>query len=141
MDASDIFLELVALVYEHVFELLKVSDDDEDDKDLETNKCVQKTDGEWYVVDYREDKCEYCDTHWCNRAQYRTDLEELLAEAASRDVIVNEKRHMMYVRFIRMKYGLLGTGNMRKLCGCVQELILEHFPVEKGKRKRRYEER
>ena len=141
LDTFGIFLELVAPVYEHDFELFKFTDDEEDEKDVEIKKCVQKTDGEWHVVDYRDDKCEYCDTYRYDISQYRKDLEELLAEAASRDVMTKEKIYMMYRRFTRMKYGSMGTENRRKLCGCVQELIIEHFPVEKVERKRRYEER
>ena len=52
-DTSEIFLALVAPVYEHDFEVLKFPDDEEDEKDEEMNKCVQKTDGEWSIVDYR----------------------------------------------------------------------------------------
>ena len=53
-------------------------------------------------------------------------------------VLPNQKRYTMYCQFISMKYGLLGNRIRRKLDDCIQELIVGHFPVEAGKRKRGY---
>ena len=45
----------------------------------------------------------------------------------------------MYKRFTFTKYGALGSKQRRKVDACVQELIVNTFPVERGKRKRGFE--
>ena len=44
-----------------------------------------------------------------------------------------------YRKFHWEKYGACGANMRHQLDDCVQELIVGHFPVETGKRKRGYQ--
>ena len=63
-----------------------------------------------------------------------------LEEAVAEDKRPNQKHFIVYRQFTWIKHGRLGTHVRRQLCECVQELILLNFPVEKGKKKRSYED-
>ena len=80
------------------------------------------------------------ESHKCDRAQYRKDLEDLLVEVAVLDKKPNQKRVDMYRRFILIKHRHLGRGVRRQICEFVQKLIFVNFHVEKGERKRGYKE-
>ena len=73
-------------------------------------------------------------------AKYRRELDDLLEEVAIKNKCANQKRFIMYRQFTWIKHGRFNTNVRHQLCECVQELILLNFPVEKGKRKRGYEE-
>ena len=74
-----------------------------------------------------------------NNWYYMDALEGLLGEVALIDWKQNEKRYAMYKKFTVIKYGALGSKQRGKLDECVQELIVNTFPVEHGKRKRGFE--
>ena len=92
------------------------------------------------VVEYSGTKCEYCESYKCNRAQYRKDLADFLVEVAVSDKRPNQKRFDLYHRFTWIKHMHLGRCVRCQIFECVQELILVKFHVEKGERKRGYEE-
>ena len=60
----------------------------------------------------------------------------MFEEISQMGVPPNQKRYLMYRQFTQLKYVSLGNRLRRKLDDRVQELIVCHFPVEAGKRKR-----
>ena len=90
------------------------------------------------IVEYGGHTCEFCEGHSCDCPQYRDELESMYDEVAQMGVTNNQKRYTVYRQFTTVKYDSLGNGNRRKLDDCVQELIVTHFPVEAGERKRGY---
>ena len=131
------FFAFVAPVFEHVFTVVKYPDDNEDsDDDVEFTRQFKKQNGKWIIIEYGGLECEFCGCHICDRAQYRDELETMFEEVDAMGVPSNQKRYMMYRQFIHVKHGSLGNRVRRKLCDCVQELIVLHFPVAAGKRKR-----
>jgi len=96
-------------------------------------------DDNWTMVEYSGEECEFCEGHTCDRVQYRMELDNHLNEVSLLDIMPDQKRFQMYRRFTFIKHGNLGGGVRRKLDNCVQELIVDVFPVTAGKRKRGYE--
>jgi len=47
----------------------------------------------------------------------------------------NQSRYKIYRKYTHMKYGSLGTGVRREVDECVQDLIMQEFPVERGMRR------
>ena len=130
----------MAPYFEHDFEVVKFSDEIDDKEDEEFSKQFVKVGNKWMIVEYVGVVCEFCESHTCDRVQYRVELEEILNEVALLQIANDKKRYQMYRRFTFMKHSSLGSRVRRKLDNCVQELIVGNFPVEAGKRKRGYEE-
>ena len=133
------FFAFVAPVFEHVFTVAKYPDDNEDsDDDVEFTRQFKKQNGKWIIIEYGGLECEFCGSHSCDRAQFRYELEVMIEYVNLLDMKPNQKRFQMYRKFIWERYGGCGTNMRHKVDDCVQELILDNFPVEKGKRKRGY---
>jgi len=134
------FLAFVAPYFEHDFEVVKFPEEVDDKEDAEFSAQFEKKDDKWMIVECVGVVCEFCESHTCDRVQYRVELEEMLSDVALLQIANDKKRYNMYRRFTFMRHSSLGSGVRRKLDECVQELIVETFPVESGKRKRGYEE-
>ena len=134
------FFAFVAPVFEHVFTVVKYPDDNEDsDDDVEFTRQFKKQNGKWIIIEYGGLECEFCGCHICDRVQYRDELEGMIEYVNLLDMKPNQKRYQMYRKFHWEKYGPTGANMRHQLDDCVQELIVGHFPVETGKRKRGYQ--
>ena len=138
LSIGNTFLEFVALYFEHDFVVVKFPDeaDDHDDSEFTRQFKKDKENGEWTIIDYAGLMCEFCEHYTCDRVQYSNELQSMCEEVGVMGIPSNEKRYLMYRRFIDMKHGSLGKRVRKKLDECVQELIVGAFPVEAGKRKR-----
>ena len=65
------FLSFIALKFEHEFTVVKFEDEEDGNEDPELSKQLKNCDGEWFIVNYTDLKCEFCETHSCNKSQYR----------------------------------------------------------------------
>ena len=135
---GDTFLSLIAPVFEHDFQVVYFSDEEDSKVDKYFTDQFSKEKGEWMIVEYGGKKCEFCDELECERVESKEILEGMLEEVAVMDGRTDEKRYRMYRRYTALKYGGLGRGVRRKLDECVAALILSKFPLEAGKRKRGY---
>ena len=48
----------------------------------------------------------------------------------------DRSRYMMYHQYTHIKYGSLGSGARKEVDQCVQDLVIQEFPVAVDKRKR-----
>ena len=128
-------------ISDNIFDDIMFGEDEESDEFGENKRYVVKVMGKWQMVVEGGGECNYCHTNQCDRMKYSRELDEMVQEANDYDNLNNEKRFTTYRSFSYMKWGRMGTGNRRKLCDCVQKFILEHFPVDKGKRKRGFQAR
>ena len=130
------FLSLVAPVFEHDFTVMKFSEEGHDDNDdIELRRQFGKVNGEWIVVDYKGFFCEFCEGTQCDRAQFADELDGFLEEVKQMSLPSNQSRYKMYRWSTNMKYGSLGTGVRKEVDECVQDFIMQEFPVEKGMRR------
>ena len=130
------FLSLVAPVFEHDFTVLKFPEDEHDDNDdIELRRQFGKVNGEWIIVDYGGYICEFCDGTQCDRAQFGDDLDSFMGQVEQMSLPNNQARYKVYRQYTHMKYGSLGTGVRREVDVCVQDLIMQEFPVERGMRR------
>ena len=109
------FLELVAPHFEHDLTVVKFQNEVDCNNDEEFTKQFGRSDGEWLIVEYRDVRCEFCETHKCDRVHYRFELEELFEEVSLLDKMNNEKRYSMYCRYTSVKHGPLGSKDMREV--------------------------
>ena len=70
------FLAFAAPYFEHVFEVVKFQDEEDDMEDSEFSKLFEKIDGKWKAIETY--KCEFCDGRSCDRALVQTELEDEL---------------------------------------------------------------
>ena len=131
------FLSFAAPYFEHVFEVVKFEEEEDDMEDDEFTKLFKKVDGIWTAIQTYQ--CEFCDSRSCDRALYKNELEDELSATRMLDKKMNEMRFRMYKRFIWHKHGLVGKKVRYEIDPCVMELIQTNFPLEVGKRKRGFE--
>ena len=134
------FISLTAPVFEHNFEVIFSPEEEDNLEDKYFTNQFSKRNGQWMIVDYAGEICDFCKGSVCESLQYKDKLEGMLEAVAIMEGRLNEKRCIMYRRFTALKYGGLGRGVRRKLDGCIQDLILRRFPVDAGKRKRGFKE-
>ena len=72
----------------------------------------------------------------CYRAQYGDDLDSIVQEGSQMGLPANQSRYNMYRQFAYLRYGTLGSGVRKELCDCVQDLIMQEFPVTAGTTRR-----
>ena len=130
------FISLTAPVFEHDFEVIFFPEEEDNLEDKYFTNQFSKRDGQWMIVDYAGEICDFCRGRMGKRLEYNDELEGMLEVVVMMEGRSNEKRYTMYCRFTALKYGGLGRGVRRKLDRCVQELILHRFPVDADKRKR-----
>ena len=131
------FLSLVAPVFEIDFTVLKWPEDEHDDNDdVELRRLFGKLNGEWCIVEYGGYTCEFCDETMCDRAQYGDELDSMVQEVIEMSLPANQSRYSMYRQFTHLRYGTLGSGVRKELCDCVQDLIMQEFPVTAGTTRR-----
>lgn len=116
-------------VYEHDFNVVKFTDEEDDYDDKYFSNQFRKVDGAWIIVEYSEDKCEFCEGYNCDRIQCKDELNGLLEEVSSQVGRADHKRFTMYKKFTFVKHGLLGSMLMREVDAFVQDLIILTFPV------------
>ena len=131
------FLTLVAPVSEIDLKVLKWPDEEHDENDdVELTRMFRKVNGEWCIVEYDGNLCEFCEKTTCDRAQYEDELHTMVEEVSEMGLPANQSRFNMYRRFTNLRYGTLGAGVRKELCDCVQALVLHEFPIAKGTTKR-----
>ena len=127
----------MAAVSELDFTVIKWPEEDHDDNDdVELKRLFSKLNGEWIIVEYRGYICEFCDEMMCDRAQYGDDLDSMVQEVSQMGLPANQSRYSMYRQFTHLRYGTLGSGVRKELCGCVQDLVMREFPVAAGTTRR-----
>ena len=131
------FMCLIAPYWEHVLTVVRFEDEDDKNDDNEFTKLFQKVGGNWILI--KTYLCEFCDSRKCDRALYKTELDEIIHEVKMMEKMNAEKRFSVYQRFVREKHGHLGAGVRKEIDDCVVELTVWNFPVEAGKRKRGYQ--
>ena len=118
--------------------MLKFTEDEYDEEDLELRIQFIKRNVDWCIVEYGGYSCEFCEAHCRDRAQYHDELDGMLESVRLLDMQPNQKRFQIYCKFTFEKYGFCGTNTRHKIDDCVQELIVTNFSVAPGKRKRGY---
>ena len=59
----------------------------------------------------------------------------MVEEVSAMSLPANQARYRMYRQFTHLRYGTLGSGVRKELCDCVQDLVMQEFPVERGMRR------
>ena len=64
--------------FEKEFTVVKFTDKEDGDEDPEFSKQLKNCDGRCLIVNHKHSKCEFCESHRCDRTLYREELVEFL---------------------------------------------------------------
>ena len=117
-------------------ELVKLENEDDDYDDDKFTRQFTKHEGSWVQIELLT--CEYCEKKNCDRCLYGDKLDDKLDAVGLEEGENNEKRYSMYRAFIFWKHGQMGSDMRVEIDGCVIDHILQRFPVEAGKGRRRF---
>lgn len=77
LDEVDSFFELIQPVCEHNFQVVRFPDEEDEGEDEEMIKQIKKCNGDWFICQYNNAKCKYCETYRCYMIQHLEALDDL----------------------------------------------------------------
>ena len=134
IDLGNSFMSLISPYWEHVFQIVKFEDEDDDNVDGEFTKLFEKVDGKWVVVEPY--KCELCDSRKCDRALFKIELDGIIKDLKVVNKSNGGKRLIAYAKFTWEKHECVEERLISDIDDCVKELTELLFPVKTKKRKR-----
>ena len=109
----------MAPIFEHNFTVVKFSEDEEDNDDVDLTRQLKKENVEWIIFNYGGLGCEFCESRSCERTQYRDKLDGMVKYVNLFDLKTNQKRYRMHRKYIWEKYGGCGANMRHQIDDCV----------------------